>query len=204
MKTKYLQNKIRKISKNIMEFNEEKLKNYLAIFFLMFFLFFVFAINFADGQMNKDAGETKTPVKIVSKTEKEIKNMVRGYPMERMVPYIAKKDKVVAAFLVGIAKKESDWGKHSPKLNGEDCYNYWGFRQEREKMGSGGHTCFDSPKDAVNTVSGRIDELVNEEKRDSPREMVIWKCGYDCSWDNAYAIQKWITDVDFYFQKLND
>lgn len=201
---KKIKTKLNKLIRKLAEFDPERIKNYLAVFFLMFFLFFVFAINFANGQMNKNAGETKTPVKIISKTEREIMDMVSGYPMERMVPYIAKKDKVVAAFLVGIAKKESDWGKRSPKLGGKDCYNYWGFRQEREKMGSGGHTCFDSPKDAVNTVSDRIDELVNEEKRNSPREMVIWKCGYDCSWDSAYAIQKWITDVDFYFKKLNN
>ncbi|HDH07560.1 MAG TPA: hypothetical protein ENG89_00880, partial [Candidatus Moranbacteria bacterium] len=55
--------------------------------------------------------------------EKEIKKMVEGYPIEKMVPYIVEKDKIVVAFLIGIAKKESNWGKRVPVLNEQDCYN---------------------------------------------------------------------------------
>ena len=136
--------------------------------------------------------------------EKEIKEIVKGYPIEKMVPYIAEKDRIVAAFVIGIARKESTWGKHVPVLNGEDCYNYWGYRGIRPRMGTGGHTCFDSPKDAVDTVSKRIEFLVSNKKLDTPGKMVIWKCGSDCKATGGYAAaQKWISDVDFYFKKLN-
>ena len=59
--------------------------------------------------------------------EKDIKDMVKGYPIEKMVPYIAEQDRTVAAFIVAIARKESSWGVHVPVLNGKDCYNYWGI-----------------------------------------------------------------------------
>lgn len=136
--------------------------------------------------------------------EEKIRKMVKGYPIESMVSEIAKKDKAVAAFLVGIAKKESNWGKRVPVLNGEDCYNYWGYRGKRAKMGTGGHTCFDSPKDAVDTVSRRIEFLVKNEKLNNPNKMVVvWKCGYDCSWDDPQNVRKWVSDVDTYFKKLD-
>lgn len=135
--------------------------------------------------------------------EKTIREMVKGYPIEKMVPYIAEKDKIVAALLVAIGKKESNWGKRVPVLKGEDCFNYWGYRGKREKMGTGGHTCFDSPKDAVDTVAKRIEFLVSNEKLNTPAKMVVWKCGYDCSWDSKAAVRKWISDVDLYFKKLN-
>jgi hypothetical protein len=136
------------------------------------------------------------------KLEKKLIGMVAGYPIERMVPQIAEKDEKVAAFLVGIAKKESNWGRRVPVLNGEDCYNYWGFRKISDTMGTGGHTCFESPEAAVDQVADRIEELVNEEKLDTPREMVVWKCGYDCDGPEAYGSEKWISDVNIYFKKV--
>lgn len=136
--------------------------------------------------------------------EKEIREMVKGYPIEQMVSEIAKKDRVVAAFLVGIARKESSWGVHVPVLNGKDCYNYWGYRGIREKMGTGGHTCFDSPKDAVDTVSKRIEFLVLDKKLNTPDKMVIWKCGSNCAVTGGQAAaNKWIDDVNFYFRKFD-
>jgi hypothetical protein len=136
--------------------------------------------------------------------EKEIKAMVKGYPIEKMVPYIAEKDRTVAAFIVGIAKKESGWGQHVPVLNGQDCYNYWGYRGLRKLMGTGGHTCFNSPKDAVDTVSKRIATLIDEYGKNTPEKMVIWKCGSDCSATGGQAAaNKWISDVTMYFNKLN-
>jgi len=135
--------------------------------------------------------------------KKEIEKMVDGYPIEKMAPFIAKQDKIVAAFLVAIAKKESDWGRRVPVLDGEDCFNYWGFRRKRERMGTGEHTCFDGMEDAVETVSKRMKNIVYEEKINTPEEMVeVWKCGYDCSWDNPGAVQKWVDDVNLYFKKL--
>jgi hypothetical protein len=135
--------------------------------------------------------------------EKEIMEMVKGHPIEKMVSEIAKKDRKIAALIVAIARKESNWGKRVPVLNGQDCYNYWGYRGIRDRMGTGGHTCFDSPKDAVDTVAKRIEFLVSNEKLNTPAKMVVWKCGYDCSWDNPTAVKKWVNDVDYYFKKLD-
>lgn len=136
--------------------------------------------------------------------ENKLREMVAGYPIEQMVPYIAKQNHITAAFMIAIAKKESGWGKHVPVLDGGDCYNYWGFRAIRDKMGTGGHTCFDSPEDAVKTVAKRIDFLVSKEGLDTPSKMIVWKCGYDCSWDSSREVKKWISDVDRYFQQLNE
>lgn len=136
--------------------------------------------------------------------EKKIRSMVKGYPIEKMVPYIIEKDQIVAAFLIGIAKKESGWGVHIPVLEGQDCYNYWGYRGQRKLMGTGGHTCFNSPKDAVDTVAKRIEFLVENKKLDTPAKMIIWKCGSACNKDDQAAVRKWISDVNMYFGKLND
>jgi hypothetical protein len=133
-------------------------------------------------------------------TEK-IRKMVKGYPIEAMVPLIAEKDKIVAAFLIGIARKESSWGVHVPVLNGQDCYNYWGYRGQRERMGTGGHTCFNNRQDAVDTVAKRLEWLINNKKLNTPKKMSIWKCGSACSQDSQ--VGKWISDVELYFNKLN-
>ena len=134
--------------------------------------------------------------------EESIYKMVAGSPMEKMAPYIAKKDKIVAAFLVGISKKESNYGRRVPVLNGEDCFNYWGYRGIRKRMGSGGHTCFDSPEDAIETVGGRIERLVKSGV-DTPEEMVLWKCGSDCNATGGWpAAHKWIKDVNMYYSKM--
>jgi len=135
------------------------------------------------------------------KFEAEIKEIVKGTPIEQMVPEIAKQDRIVAAFLVAIAKKESGWGVHVPVYQGQDCYNYWGWRG-KNPVGSGGHTCFDSPQDAVETVAKRIKFLVSNKKLDTPQKMIVWKCG-DCGWDTPAAMQSWISTVDMYFRKLN-
>ena len=137
--------------------------------------------------------------------EKEIRKMVKGYPIEKMAPYIAKKDRTVAAFMVSIARKESTWGVHVPVLNGQDCYNYWGYRGQRKLMGTGGHTCFNSPQDAVDTVAKRLGTLIEEYGKDTPAKMVIWKCGSDCEATGGQAAaNKWISDVAMYFNKLNE
>jgi hypothetical protein len=145
------------------------------------------------------------PVKIIKTTPlaNEINKMVKGYPIEKMTPFIVKQDPKTAMFLVAIAKKESAWGKRSPVLDGQDCFNYWGFRMRAERMGSGGHTCFDSPEQAVQTIAQRIDELVKEEKIDNPNKMVIWKCGYDCqNREKNESEKKWIKDVGYYYNEL--
>ncbi len=132
----------------------------------------------------------------------QIRELVRGYPIEDMLPYILEKDRIVAAFLVGIAKKESNWGKRVPVLDGQDCYNYWGYRGIRRLMGTGGHTCFNSKKDAVDTVAYRIEQLIHAKNLDTPAKMVIWKCGYSCDGHSRESVRKWIADVDMYFREL--
>lgn len=135
--------------------------------------------------------------------ETEIRKILAGYPMEKMAHYIAQNDRIVAAFLVGIAKKESNFGLRVPVLNGQDCFNYWGYRGIRERMGTGGHTCFDSPEDAVKTVAGRLQDLVRADIK-TPEEMVLWKCGSSCATHSPESVRKWINDVSIFFNKINE
>jgi hypothetical protein len=134
--------------------------------------------------------------------EKNIREMVKGYPIEEMVPYILTKDRLTAAFLIGIAKKESNWGKRVPVLNGQDCYNYWGYRGIRRMMGTGGHTCFNSREDAVDTVAKRLDRLIHSEQLNTPEKLVVWKCGFSCEGHSRESVKKWISDVDMYYSKF--
>ena len=133
--------------------------------------------------------------------KEKVKEMVKGYPIERMLPYILEKDRKVVAMMIGIAKKESAWGEHVPVLEGQDCFNYWGYRGQRKLMGTGGHTCFNSRKDAVDTVSKRIATLVHEKGKDTPEKMILWKCGSTCS--GTPEEKKWVSDVNLYFKKLD-
>ncbi len=133
--------------------------------------------------------------------EKEILQMVKGHPIEKMVPLIANHDRTVVAFLIGIAKQESNWGKRVPVYKGQDCLNYWGYRG-KNPVGSGGHSCFASPEDAVNTVAKRLEFLVKNQNRNTPEKMILWKCG-DCSWDTRQNMQRWINAVSIYFHQLN-
>lgn len=125
-----------------------------------------------------------------------------GYPMAQMVPYLAQQDPQVAAFLVAIAKKESAWGRRAPMLSGEDCYNYWGFRQQRARMGTGGHTCFDSPQDAVNTVAARVRDLIDKKYNTPQKMVVVWKCGSSCQGHTDASVAKWVSDVNYYYTRI--
>lgn len=138
------------------------------------------------------------------KYEGSIRDMVKGYPIEAMLPYIFSQDRLTAAFLIGIAKKESNWGKRVPVLDGQDCFNYWGYRGVRRMMGSGGHTCFNSRKDAVETVASRLNTLIHSAKLDTPEKMIVWKCGFSCQGHSRESVKKWISDVDLYFSQLSD
>jgi len=132
--------------------------------------------------------------------EKRISSLVGGYPIEKMSPYISRKNKRVASFLVAIAKKESNWGRHTPKKNGRECFNYWGYRGPENATASG-YSCFDSPQHAVNVVGRRIAELVAE-KIDTPKEMVMWKCGAASCAQRDRGAAKWIWDVGYYYQQI--
>jgi hypothetical protein len=135
--------------------------------------------------------------------EKRLREMVKGYPIEAMIPFILEQDHIVAAFLVSIGKKESNWGKRVPVLDGQDCFNYWGYRGIRDRMGTGGHTCFENRQDAVNTVAKRIKTLVEKNQLNTPQKMIIWKCGNTCSGHSRESVVKWISDVEMYFSQLN-
>ena len=158
----------------------------------------------SDAQSFAEEVQKLEQIRSTESLNKEISEMVKGYPIEKMVPYIAEQDRTVAAFIVAIARKESGWGEHVPVLSGKDCYNYWGYRGIRDKMGTGGHTCFDSPKDAVDTVAKRIATLVEENGKDTPQKMVIWKCGSSCAATGGQAAaNKWVDDVNGIFEKFN-
>ena len=137
-----------------------------------------------------------------SELEKELYRMVGDYPIKEMVPFIAKKDKTVAAFIVGIAKKESNWGKRVPTLNGQDCFNYWGYKGAGKKGLAMGHGCFASPEEAVEVIGKRLETLVGKNLT-TPSKMVVWKCGSNCAATGGQAAaNKWINDVSFYFDKI--
>lgn len=163
----------------------------------------VLGVQDAKGVDLTDVAELSSEELSKQEFEEKVRALVKGYPIEKMVPYILEKDRKTASFLVAIAKKESAWGVHSPVLNGQDCYNYWGYRGQRKLMGTGGHTCFNSRKDAVDTVAKRIDQLVNTQQKDTAAELIVWKCGSSCAGHGAYDVQKWISDVDMYYKKLN-
>lgn len=136
--------------------------------------------------------------------EKNIREMVKGYPIEAMLPYILAQDRLTAAFLIGIGKKESNWGKRVPVLEDQDCFNYWGYRGVRRMMGTGGHTCFNSRKDAVETVAKRLNKLIQSEKLDTPEKLIVWKCGFSCEGHSRESVKKWISDVDMYYEQLKE
>lgn len=138
------------------------------------------------------------------KYKESVREMVKGYPIEEMLPYILDQDRLTAAFLIGIAKKESNWGKRVPVLDEQDCFNYWGYRGIRRLMGTGGHTCFNSRKDAVETVAKRLNTLIHSEELNTPEKMVVWKCGFSCSGHSRESVKKWISDVDMYFSRVTE
>ena len=148
-----------------------------------------------------ESWEYKASKEMLNSQEALYIDIVEGHPIERMTSELVKQDKTVAAFLIAIAKKESNWGKHSPQKNGKDCFNYWGYRGSYNATASG-YSCFDSPAQAVSVVGGRIEDLINQEIN-TPEKMIVWKCGRNCFKDNQRAVQSWINDVSFYYDKIN-
>lgn len=189
--------------KSFIHTDEIYIKNTLLIVFIVFLSGFTY-ISFKSVNNIKTQIIETTPINLIKRNvelEQRIRKEITGFPIEGMTKYIARQDEQVAAFIVAIAKKESNWGKRTPKLNGEECNNLWGFRQKRERMGSGGHTCFDNQREAVESVAVRIKELINN-GIDTPEEMVVWKCGYSCEAHNPESVSKWIEDVKYYYDKF--
>lgn len=133
----------------------------------------------------------------------KIYQIVGEAPIKEMIPFISMRDSRVAAFLVGIAKKESGFGKASPSKDGQDCYNYWGYKGQGGRGSVLGYSCFASAEEAVETVGNRIQKLV-EQNHTTPARMVVWKCGSSCDWDKPANVQSWISGVAQDFNKLVD
>jgi hypothetical protein len=131
----------------------------------------------------------------------DVLGIVKKTPMERMAKDIANRKRPVAAYLIGIAMKESKFGIYAPKKNGRDCYNYWGYRG-RENPTASGYSCFNSPRQAVKIVGDRIESMINR-GADNPREMIAWKCGSSCDGHSVESVNKWISDVSIHYYQLN-
>jgi hypothetical protein len=132
---------------------------------------------------------------------KKIVSIIKDSPMEKMAADIAKRDKPVAAFLVGIAMKESKFGKYSPKKNGDDCFNYWGYRG-KENTTLIGYSCFDNPGQAIKIVGDRIESMVKQGAK-TPADMISWKCGSTCAGHDPESVRKWISDVAINYYQIN-
>lgn len=152
-------------------------------------------------QIKEDPLKKEAPEDTSGNLEKKIYDMVGDAPIKEMVPYIAEHDLRVAALIVGIAKKESNWGSASPSKNGQDCYNYWGYKGAGSRGTSMGYGCFASAEEGVDAIGGRIGELVDK-NISTPSRMVVWKCGSSCAGHDPKSVQKWISDVDTYFRKI--
>jgi len=126
--------------------------------------------------------------------------MLVGYPIEQMIPSIRKQDENIAGLLVAIAKKESDWGKYSPSIAGQDCFNYWGLKGRGRTVGSG-YRCFNSPDEAVQAVSDKIGAFVAK-GMDTPAKLVVWKCGSSCASHDPKDVQRWVGDINKYLQLI--
>ena len=162
-----------------------------------------FSLEKDDSNLNSNIKKTFFNKNEKSDFEDELYEMVDNYPIREMIPYIAKQDRIVAAFLIGIAKKESNWGKRVPTLDNTDCYNYWGYKAAGKRGVAMGHGCFSNPEEAVNVVGGRIKQLVDKNLT-TPSKMVVWKCGSSCAATGGEAAaRKWISDVNIYFQKIS-
>lgn len=146
-------------------------------------------------EVSADSGTVK------DNDDKVLSEMVQGRPISEMIPYISKRDKKVAAFLVAIAKKESDWGTHSPKVDGRDCHNYWGYKGGY-KLTPSGYSCFDSAEQAISIVGDKIESLI-EKKIDTPERMLVWKCGSSCAGHDPAGVKSWVATVRMYLQKMD-
>ncbi len=136
----------------------------------------------------------------IGNLEENLLSIVGDTPIREMVPFIAKRDSKVAAFLIGIAKKESSFGLASPSKNGDDCHNYWGYKGTGSRGAVSGYSCFASAQEAIEIVGNRIEVLVGND-RNTPAKMVdTWKCGRSCAGDPGAP--GWVSTVATYFDRI--
>lgn len=132
-----------------------------------------------------------------------IRDLTAGHPIEAMAGAIAGYDREVAALIVGIAKKESNWGKHVPlDAEGKDCFNYWGWKGAGARGTAMGHGCFGSREEAVKAVGDRLVKLVELRQTSEPKNLTVWKCGSSCATHSPESVRKWVSDVDMYYRKI--
>ncbi|MCW1888100.1 MAG: glucosaminidase domain-containing protein [Candidatus Moranbacteria bacterium] len=145
-------------------------------------------------------GDKKTEA---SGLEATVKAVTTGFPIEIMAPSIAHYDRNIAALIVGIAKKESNWGKASPSKGGVDCYNYWGYKGAGGRGTAMGYACFATPEEAVQAIGDRLTRLVEKRATSEPSNLVTtWKCGASCAGHSKESVQGWISDVHQYYSKI--
>lgn len=138
-----------------------------------------------------------------SELKQEIQELAKGFPLEEMAGAIARYDREIAGLIVGIGKKESNWGKRTPKLLGEECYNYWGYRGVGTRgFTPDGYGCWEKPEEAVKTIGDRLVKLREIRLSAEPARMIVWKCGNSCAGHSDESVRKWIADVNFYFQEI--
>ncbi len=157
--------------------------------------------NISQKMRNLQSGEKEKMNPDKSGLKIKLQKMTENYPIEEMVPYIVKYDNQVAALIVGIAKKESNWGKRSPVKNGKTCYNYWGYKGQSSRGTSMGYACFSSPEEAVKTIGERIKKLTSQ-GLNTPAKMIVWKCGRSCAGHSPSGVKKWISDVGLYYNRI--
>jgi hypothetical protein len=180
------------------DLKSNRLKKIFFRGFLAFCLIFTGLIFWASWKLGNE--EYVQPTRILTARQRKMVNFTNGSPMEKMQPYILEKNPEVATYLVAIAKKESNWGMYSPKKEGKECFNYWGYMGTYNQTNSG-YSCFDSPDQAVDVVGKRLQELIDQ-GINTPREMVVWKCGSDCSVFSASSVADWISDVGYYYHEI--
>jgi hypothetical protein len=132
-----------------------------------------------------------------------LEKMTKGHPLADMSQEIARLDPEIAALVVGIAKKESNWGKRSPQKKGSDCFNYWGFKGAGERGVGMGHACFATREEAVAKIAKRLERLVEKRGTSKPSALVTtWKCGSSCAGHSKESVNKWVSDVNSYYSKV--
>lgn len=152
-----------------------------------------------DGGAVSQKGEKE--FRIQGETEQKVFQIVGNAPIREMIPAMMKLDHKVTAFLIGIAKKESDWGRHAPSQGGKTCYNYWGYKGRGSRGTSMGYACFGSPEEAVEIVGKRLENLISKNINE-PKKMLVWKCGSSCAGHDPGGVQKWVSDVSLYYGKV--